>query len=102
MQVVSPSLSISVYINTGFPLGRLGNMVSELGQCFGGAQTNASWNSNPLQDALSDLTASLSQVTSYAGEIDEALVNRINFLTVPKTGSNAHHAVTQVSIRSEV
>src|SRR3990167_7148536 len=86
-------LSICRRIVPRVMFGCLGNMVGQLGKGFGSAQANAGWETNPLQDALSQLVASLHQVTADTRKIDKALVNRIDFLTMTQSCRQAHHAV---------
>ena len=91
-----------VGVNTGLSLGRLGNMVSQLGQGFGGANANAAGNAHPLQDAGADLVAACYQVATHPVQTDEGLIDAVDLLGRAQTGGQAHHAVADVAVQGKV
>jgi hypothetical protein len=54
------------------------------------------------RDAVADFVAAFGQIAGHASEVNETLVNRIDFLLGTKTSGQTHHAVAQISVEGKV
>ena len=79
----------------------LGHMVGQLGQCLGGPNAHANWNTRPLHHALAHGVTHLAQV-GCAGEVDKTFIDGIHLGARRVLAQNLHHAVGQVGVQSVV
>lgn len=89
-------------VATWFSFCGLCNVVGQLRQGLGGANPDATSDSNPFEDAVSDFSAALCHVTLDAGQVNERLVNRIHLLAVSQPCGQTHHPVAHVAIQGKI
>ena len=73
-------------------------MIRELRQSLGSANADTAWNAHPIEDAATHAVPIGDLVARHAAEVDETLVDWVDFLAWAKARSQTRHAVWEVAI----